>query len=121
MVVGLLGLAEAGEGQFRGLDVELDLLGIHIGYVDGDEDVVLFRFCFARALCPSDCRCILVSGGVCGEACLPTLWCDLLGVPLRIGGVLGLRRHDCDGFQRGAGESGGVSMNRMAAGTVKAV
>lgn len=41
-VVGLLGLGEASEGQFAGLDIERDLLGINVGDCDGEEDVVLF-------------------------------------------------------------------------------
>lgn len=41
-VISLLRLAISTEGERLRLDVELDLLGVDIGYGDGQEDVVLF-------------------------------------------------------------------------------
>ena len=58
-VVGLLGLAVALEAEVAGLDVELDLLWVDIGNVDGDIDVVLLGFCLGRALCPRYCGKVL--------------------------------------------------------------
>lgn len=51
-VLGFFALAVTGEVEVAGLDVELDLLGVDVRDVDGEEDVVLLCFCAGGALGP---------------------------------------------------------------------
>lgn len=56
-VVGLLeGVGVAGEGQTRGLEVELEALLGHVGDGDGQVDEVLLGIGAGRALCPENCK-----------------------------------------------------------------
>lgn len=54
MVCGFLRLGLAREGELRGLDVKLQVLGRDIGCGDGEVDEVLCRVAVAGALRPED-------------------------------------------------------------------
>jgi hypothetical protein len=56
-VVGFLfRLRVARECEFVGLEIELQVFGVHVCGRDGEEDVVLGRVCAGRALCPENWR-----------------------------------------------------------------
>lgn len=61
LVVAFEGVGVAAEGEIGGLEVDFDVGGLNIWYRDCNVEKVLLWIRLVRALCPEDCRSVVLA------------------------------------------------------------